>query len=75
VASSGEPVPPDAVDGLFTPFRRLDARTGSHRSMGLGLSIVQAIARAHGGTASATPIEPGGLRVTVGLTGTGSGPR
>ena len=65
VASSGRVVPPDAVDGLFVPFRRLDDRTGSQRSMGLGLSIVQAIAHAHHATAVAEPVVGGGLRVTV----------
>ena len=67
VASSGTPIPADAVDELFAPFRRFDGRTGSQRGMGLGLSIVQAIARAHGGMAKATPIETGGLSVTVRL--------
>jgi signal transduction histidine kinase len=65
VASSGGLVPDDQADELFTPFRRLDGRTGGHRNMGLGLSIVRAIAHAHGGTASAAPIPGGGLRVTV----------
>jgi signal transduction histidine kinase len=44
VASSGTVIPADAADELFTPFRRLDGRTGSQRGMGLGLSIVRAIA-------------------------------
>ena len=65
VASSGRVVPPDAVDGLFVPFRRLDDRTGGQRSMGLGLSIVQSIANAHHASVHAEPIVGGGLRVTV----------
>ncbi len=67
VASSGARLAPDAVDGLFTPFRRLDARTGSQRGFGLGLSIVQAIAHAHRGSASAEALDSGGLQVTVRL--------
>jgi signal transduction histidine kinase len=65
VASSGRVVPPDATDGLFVPFRRFDDRTGSQRSMGLGLSIVQSIANAHHAGAAAEPVVGGGLRVTV----------
>jgi signal transduction histidine kinase len=65
VASSGAVVAADAVEGLFEPFRRLDARTGSQRGVGLGLSIVKAIAGAHGGSASAEAVDAGGLRVTV----------
>jgi signal transduction histidine kinase len=37
------------------------------RGSGLGLSIVRAIARAHGGDAAASPVAGGGLRVTVAL--------
>jgi signal transduction histidine kinase len=35
--------------------------------MGLGLSIVRAIAIAHGATVAAKPIEGGGLGITVRL--------
>ncbi len=53
---------------LFEPFRRLEAdRTGSAGGAGLGLSIVRAVAHAHGGTAVAAPRPGGGLRVTVRL--------
>jgi hypothetical protein len=54
------------------PFRRLNsARTGSERGFGLGLSIVAAIVRGHGGRVVARPREGGGLRVTVTLPSRG----
>jgi signal transduction histidine kinase len=67
VANSGPEVEPAAVEQLFQPFRRGGtARTGS-RGAGLGLSIVRAVAAAHGGTVTATPRAGGGLEVTVRL--------
>lgn len=65
VANSGPVVPADALGELFVPFRRLDGRATGQRGVGLGLSIVDAIARAHQGTATAEPLSGGGLRVTV----------
>lgn len=69
VRNTGPRVPPEKVDGLFEPFRRLHAdRTGSSEGAGLGLSIVAAIARAHDGRVRATANPDGGLSVTVALT-------
>ncbi|WP_214111255.1 sensor histidine kinase [Acrocarpospora catenulata] len=68
VANTGPHVPAYEVDILFEPFRRSQAdRVQSAKGAGLGLSIVRAIARAHGGTATAVPREGGGLVVTVRL--------
>jgi signal transduction histidine kinase len=68
VANSGPRIPPDQVDTLFEPFRRLHPdRTGSNRGAGLGLSIVRSVATAHGGHARAHALEEGGLEVTVEL--------
>ncbi|RJL35595.1 sensor histidine kinase [Bailinhaonella thermotolerans] len=72
VANSGPVVPRYEVASLFQPFRRLDdsrapGEQGAERGFGLGLSIVRAIACAHGGTAGAEPREGGGLVVTVSL--------
>jgi signal transduction histidine kinase len=71
VANSGPVVPPYEVDALFEPFRRLNAvRTASDRGVGLGLSIVRAVARAHGGVVRAVPREArdgGGLVVRVSI--------
>jgi signal transduction histidine kinase len=56
------------VDHLAQPFRRLGAdRTGSDTGSGLGLSIVAAIAEAHGGTLDLQARDGGGLRVCVEL--------
>jgi signal transduction histidine kinase len=68
VTNSGPVVRADAVDALFEPFRRLAAdRTAGDTGAGLGLSIVRAVARAHGGDATAAPRPEGGLRVEVRL--------
>ncbi|MFF3763419.1 ATP-binding protein [Streptomyces sp. NPDC001922] len=68
LANSGPVVAAHEVPALFEPFRRLDDRVGSARGgMGLGLSIVRSVARAHGGTAVATPRQGGGLEVAVTL--------
>ena len=69
VANSGPVVPPDAVAGLFERFRRLDDwdPQRDRRGFGLGLSIVEAVARAHGGRATAEAQPDGGLLVVVEL--------
>lgn len=75
VANTGPHVPAYEVDSLFEPFRRLNAdRVQSAKGAGLGLSIVRAIVRAHGGTVTAVPRDGGGLVVTVRLTGAGLAP-
>ena len=73
VENSGPPVPPYEVPSLFEPFRRLptterladSANTSISRGAGLGLSIVQSVAHAHGGDVHASPREDGGLTVRV----------
>lgn len=68
VTNSGPVVPAESIDALFQPFRRLAPdRTASASSVGLGLSIVRAVARAHGGDATAEPGASGGLQVVVRL--------
>jgi signal transduction histidine kinase len=67
VLNTGPAVPAGEVEELFQPFRRGGtARTGS-RGAGLGLSIVRAVAAAHGGAVSAAARSEGGLEVTVRL--------
>ncbi|MBE1530910.1 sensor histidine kinase [Actinomadura algeriensis] len=70
VANSGPLVPPYEVPALFEPFRRLDGdRVVDTKGAGLGLSIVQSIVRAHGGTVTAKPRPGGGLDISVVLPG------
>ncbi|WP_410007739.1 sensor histidine kinase [Planotetraspora sp. A-T 1434] len=73
VANTGPHVPAYEVESLFEPFRRLNAdRVQSAKGAGLGLSIVRAIVRAHGGSVAAVPRDGGGLVMTVRLSGTGA---
>jgi signal transduction histidine kinase len=68
VANGGRAIPPDRVESLFEPFRRLDGRVASPAGgAGLGLSIVRSVARTHGGDAHARALPDGGLEVTVRL--------
>jgi signal transduction histidine kinase len=67
VSNGGQPIPADQVDSLFEPFHRLGGRAGANRGAGLGLSIVRAVASAHGGTVAARALPHGGLEVTVRL--------
>jgi signal transduction histidine kinase len=66
VTNSGQVIPAAEVDRLFQPFKRLGARParrdGGH---GLGLSIVRAIATAHGATITAQARPGGGLAIDV----------
>ena len=69
VVENGGPVlEQDQVRELSQPFRRIGAdRTGSDQGSGLGLSIVAAIAEAHGGSLDLQARPEGGLRVSVQL--------
>lgn len=66
VENTGPQVPAYEIDNLFEPFRRLRTeRTGSDKGVGLGLSIVRSVVRAHGGTITAEPRGEGGLIMRV----------
>jgi signal transduction histidine kinase len=68
VESSGPVLDPEAVGQLARPFTRLGQdRTGSQNGHGLGLSIVAAVAAAHGGALDLSPRRAGGLRVQISL--------
>lgn len=54
VRNQGEPIAPDALPQIFKRFFRAEAsRPGSAEHHGLGLAIVAAVARMHGGTTAA----------------------
>ena len=66
VSNSGPEVPESMISEIFEPFRRADGeRTATAAGLGLGLSIVRAIADVHGAAVEAGPVEGGGLRVEV----------
>ena len=68
VENGGAVLDQDQVRELSQPFRRIGAdRVGSDKGSGLGLSIVAAIAEAHGGSVSLTARPEGGLRVSIQL--------
>ena len=61
VADDGTGIPPDALEHIFDRFARADsARSRAHGGAGLGLAIVDAILRAHGGTCAAGNSAGGG---------------
>ena len=66
VANTGPRVPPLQIDRLLQPFQRLGThRAGDLDGLGLGLSIVAAIANAHGAVLSVEPGDIGGLDIEV----------
>jgi signal transduction histidine kinase len=68
VETGGQVLDQRQVDQLAQPFRRLSAdRTAADGGAGLGLSIVAAIAEAHGGRLRLHARPTGGLRVAITL--------
>jgi signal transduction histidine kinase len=66
VASTGPVIPAAEVGRLFQPFQRLSEHRAHHGDgHGLGLSIVRAIATAHGAAIGARAPHGGGLAVDV----------
>jgi signal transduction histidine kinase len=66
VTNTGPLIPPAEVNRLFQPFQRLHPRrAGNANGHGLGLSIVRAIATAHGATITAHARPSGGLAIGV----------
>jgi signal transduction histidine kinase len=66
VENTGPAIAPHEVDGLFEPFQRQE-RTGN--GIGLGLSIVRAVAVAHEASVTAETLVGGGLSVAVEFPG------
>lgn len=68
VTNTGPIVSAQQVNGLVEPFRRLNGeRAADKHGLGLGLSIVQAIASAHDARLTIAPRPDGGLEVEVGF--------
>jgi signal transduction histidine kinase len=68
VYNTGPQVPAAETAGLFEPFRQIRRGRGvAEHGVGLGLSIVASIVRAHGGSVTAAPRPGGGLEVVVRL--------
>jgi len=61
VADRGPGIPQAEADRLKLPFTRLDAARSNTSGAGLGLAIVERIARGHGGRLELLPREGGGL--------------
>ena len=68
VANPGEPVDPADAAQLTEPFRRLEtSRSRTTGGYGLGLAVVRAVARSHGGDVTVRARDEGGLEITVAL--------
>ncbi|MDX6453024.1 MAG: hypothetical protein QOH16_3073, partial [Gaiellaceae bacterium] len=66
VLNTGPLISPDDLDRLAQPFQRATAdRNGDQDGLGLGLSIVHAIAAAHGATIATRARANGGLEIAV----------
>ena len=67
VDDDGPGIPPAERDRVFDRFHRLPGTGHTSGGAGLGLSIVRAVAEAHGGRAVAGASDLGGARMTVEL--------
>lgn len=66
VADDGPGIPEDQQEQVFAPFHRVDhSRSRETGGVGLGLSVVRSIVRAHGGEVTLTNRAEGGLLVMV----------
>jgi signal transduction histidine kinase len=67
VVNTGPEVSPEQLPGLFEPFARASDRLDFREGVGLGLSIAEAIARAHDAVITASPRPGGGLQLSITL--------
>jgi two-component system osmolarity sensor histidine kinase EnvZ len=71
VADRGPGIPAAEVERLKQPFTRLEVARSDKGGAGLGLAIVERVARAHGGSLDLLPRDGGGLiaRIRLPLSG------
>jgi signal transduction histidine kinase len=68
VDDDGPGMPDSEVERMFEPFQRLEgSRSRETGGIGLGLAVVRAVARSHGGNVMLRNRETGGLRARVTL--------
>jgi two-component system osmolarity sensor histidine kinase EnvZ len=67
VADRGPGIPASEVERLKRPFTRLEAARSDKGGAGLGLAIVDRVARAHGGSLQLLPRPGGGLLAEIRL--------
>jgi two-component system, OmpR family, osmolarity sensor histidine kinase EnvZ len=65
VSDSGPGIEPDQIDRLLRPFERGDTSRSGSGGAGLGLAIIDRIARAHHGRLRLTANQPTGLRAEL----------
>jgi two-component system osmolarity sensor histidine kinase EnvZ len=65
IADRGPGVPPEDISRLLRPFERGNEARSDGAGAGLGLSIVDRIARLHGGTLELSPVRPHGLACAI----------
>jgi len=68
VADTGVGIPENELPHVFERFRRVEgARARTHEGSGIGLALVQELARMHGGEASVTSVPGQGSTFTVSI--------
>lgn len=67
VRDNGEGIPEEDIPRLFDKYYRGKQTHGSKTGVGLGLVVVQATARSHGGDVSVRNMEEGGVEFTISL--------
>jgi signal transduction histidine kinase len=71
ITNTGPVIQAGQAARLLQPFQRLSAsRTADDEGIGLGLSIVAAIAKAHHATLTITPVRHGGLGIEISFPAT-----
>jgi signal transduction histidine kinase len=66
VSDSGPPIPPDALESIFSPFVRLDpSRTDTQEHAGIGLSLARSLCGAMGLTVRAENLADGQVAFRV----------